>query len=477
MLPFQLRRALAACAASAALGCGARTSLPDGTPPEPEPPRRPGAPSFVWSQRFGSSGADRGLAVAVDAAGNIFVTGEITGPVDFGGGPIASPGVAGTSVFVAKLDPDGHILWSKAFGGEGSGRGIAADHQGNVVVVGDFSGQLDFGGGPLAASTSGGIFIAKLDGAGGHLWSKRFGDLTSDPNDTERYGGHAVAIDPADNIVFSGFFDGIADFGGGPIASANKPRIAVVELDPGGGHRWSHGFGYGDPTEEYTVATDAAGNVLLAGTFRTKVSFGGPVLDGTGLSDAFVAKLDPSGQHVYSRRFGGDSWTRALGVAAGADGEAWVTGSLEGSMAIGSTPLTTAGYEDVFLARLDAGGEPLSARRFGSDHDDAGMAITAGPAGEVLTTGYFEQGIDFGTGAHETGGAYDVFIARFAANGDAVAADTFGGVFDQIGASLAADATGAAVVTGWFDGSVDFGNGELETQGDEDIFLVKLPAP
>lgn len=132
--------------------------------------------THVWSQRFGDASSQSATAVACDASGNVVVAGYFSGNVNFGGGTLTSAG--SRDVFVAKFDPAGNHLWSQRFGDASlqSATAIAADAAGNVTVTGDFEGTVDFGGGLLTSAGGYDVFIAKLASAGTHLWSQRFGD-------------------------------------------------------------------------------------------------------------------------------------------------------------------------------------------------------------------------------------------------------------------------------------------------------------
>jgi len=104
--------------------------------------------------------------------------------------------------------------WGRSFGGVGDqdGGGIAVDASGNVVIAGSFWNTVDFGGGPLVSAGDWDVFVARLDAAGNHLWSRRFGDA----------GGQslrAMSTDALGNIYLTGIFFGTIDFGGGPITS------------------------------------------------------------------------------------------------------------------------------------------------------------------------------------------------------------------------------------------------------------------
>ncbi|MCH7548513.1 MAG: SBBP repeat-containing protein [Candidatus Krumholzibacteriota bacterium] len=133
-----------------------------------------------WSQGFAVASAGRGHGVAVDASGNVAVAGRFAGTVDFGGGNLVSAGFE--DIFVAKYDASGVHQWSQRFGGTGRdvGWAVAVDAPGNVVVTGRFLGTVDFGGGNLVSAGASDIFVAKYDASGVHQWSRRFGGTKFD---------------------------------------------------------------------------------------------------------------------------------------------------------------------------------------------------------------------------------------------------------------------------------------------------------
>jgi hypothetical protein len=201
---------------------------------------------------------------------------------------------------------------------------------------------VDFGGGPLTSGGGYDGFVAKLDPAGNHLWSKGVGDAR----------GH-VTTDAAGNVLVGGAFEGSVDFGGGPLVSAGGYDVFVAKLDPAGNHLWSKHFGEGGQQACDGVATDASGNVLVIGDFNGPLDFGGGPLANAGFDDVFVAKFDPTGNHLWSKRFGDWSEEEGHGVATDAAGNALVTGVFEGTVDFGGGPLTSAGGHDVFVAKLE----------------------------------------------------------------------------------------------------------------------------
>ncbi len=304
-----------------------------------------GSGNHLWSKRFGDMSTQAGESVAVDGAGNVLLTGGFDGTADFGGGPLTGNG--SFDIFVAKFDSNGNHLWSKRFGdGDGQfGESVAVDGTGDVLLTGSFLGTADFGGGPLAGVGDPDIFVAKFDGSGNHLWSKRFGDVGGQI-------GESVAVDGTGNVLLTGGFVVTADFGGGPLTSAGDADIFVAKFDSSGNHLWSKRFGDASGQVGRSVAVDAAGNVLLTGEFYGAADFGGGPLTSAGNTDIFVAMLDGSGNHLWSQRFGGAGSQLGESVAVDGARNVLLTGGLYATADFGGGSLTSAGNADIFVAKL-----------------------------------------------------------------------------------------------------------------------------
>jgi hypothetical protein len=134
-----------------------------------------------WSSGFGGTGNDFGYAVAYDSSGDLIVTGEVGPGVNLGGGVL--PCTGSRNPVLAKFTAAGAHMWSQCFaGGLGSGGGtaVAVDPNGNILVTGNLYGTVDFGGGPLTSAGGFDIFVAQYTATGAHMWSKRFGGTTAD---------------------------------------------------------------------------------------------------------------------------------------------------------------------------------------------------------------------------------------------------------------------------------------------------------
>lgn len=433
-------------------------------------------PPHVWSERFGGDGktCDEGHDIATDGHGNIVVTGFFESTVDFGGGALTCEGHS--DAFVAKYDAVGAHLWSKRFGDDGhfaKGHAVVTDGDGAVIVTGKFGGEVDFGGGPMSAGGNTDVFVVKLDADGAHLWSRRIGGADVDM-------GTDIAVDGAGNVVVTGQFRGTVDFGGGPLTSAGDHDIFVAKYSAGGVHLWSRRFGGAAMDIGKAIAVDGEGEVLLTGSFQNTVDFGGGPLASSGYHDIVLLKLDADGAHLWSRSFGGVVNDHGHGVAVDGEGHVLVTGEFRGTADFGGGPLVSAGNEDIFVARYDAGGAHQWSRRFGDAYfAQSGFDIAAGGDGGVVVTGWFWGTVDLGGGTLTSAGEKDVFVAEFDADGAHLWSRRFGDTGWDAGFGVAADGSGNFLLAGAFEVSVDFGGGTLLNPGGAsfgctDIFVAKF---
>jgi hypothetical protein len=348
-----------------------------------------------WSQRFGSTGEDNANAVAVDASGNVFVTGNFNGTVDFGGGNLVSAG--SNDIFVAKYNASGMHQWSKGFGSAiyDNAVGVAADGSGNVVVTGAFQGTANFGGGNFVSAGSYDIFVAKYNASGVHQWSKGFGSTVPDV-------GNSVAVDGSGNVVVTG-----------SVGVGGDPDIFLTKYNASGVQQWSRGFGDWGFDVGRAVAVDGAGNIFMTGSFESFVNFGGATFTSAGLSDIVLAKYTANGVHLWSKGFGsaGNDFGRA--VAVDGSGNVAFTGEFTGTVNFGSKNLASAGNSDIFLAKYDEYGGPQYSRSFGDTGNDGGFAVGMDGSGNAIVAGRFNGTVDFGGGGKVSGGGFDVFVAKY----------------------------------------------------------------
>ncbi|MCK6550455.1 SBBP repeat-containing protein [Myxococcota bacterium] len=439
--------------------------------------------------------------------------GGSSGVIDWIATPPTVTGPTYCGVAVAPIAaPTGAHQWSRRFGGTQSQTALktAADPSGNVIVTGYFYGSIDLGGGALTTSNTGlakDQFVAKLDAAGNHLWSRQYSaTLYMTPS--------SLAVDCAGNVYLAGWYDGVVDFGGGPLVSAGNNEIYLVKLDAFGNHVWSRRFGDAQYQWVWSLAVDAQGNVAITGGNDSTVDFGGGALTAVGGEDGYLAVFDTNGAHLWSRVIGstGDDFLTAVGFDG--QGRVLLTGHIEGPTDLGGTVVQSYSGWDAFVAVYAPSGALEWVRQFNTATQWAFFyAVSGDAAGNVVVGATFSDTHDFGAGLLTSVGQTDDFvIVKFDAAGatswstpigtpdseyvfeglaiDAAGDITAGGSLlakvDAAGNLLwsrafsnlpvrgvAVDAAGNVLATGEFDGTFDFGGGPLTSAGDTDAFLVK----
>ncbi len=275
-----------------------------------------GSGVLQWHTFLGGAGEDEGRGIALDASGNIYVTGWSLGVL---GAPIRS--FAGTEyedAFVAKLNGSGILQWNTFLGGAYNdwGHGVAAGADGNVYVTGASIGSW---GSPVRpASGQDDAFVAKLAGNGSLVWHAFLGGPSFDR-------GNGIALDANGHVYVTGFSK---DTWGSPLRAFSGDTDAfVAKLRKDGFLTWNTFLGGTAIDVGEEIDLDSTGNVYVAGTCWG--SWGTPLRSYSGLeyTDAFAAKLDAGGTLQWNTFLGGSGADSGTGLAVGTDGSVCVTAS------------------------------------------------------------------------------------------------------------------------------------------------------
>lgn len=443
----------------------------DAPPPDAPPDGPPDAPGVSqWAHAFGGPGVDVLADLAVAADESAVIVGTFEQSVSFGGGSLTSAG--GRDAFVAKLSPSGDHLWSKRFGGTSSdlATAVALDAAGNVYVIGQFIGSVDFDGQALASGAAPGEFVLKLDGAtGARIWAVHLGTaLAADRQD--------VAVTAAgDAIAIGGAFYGTILVGASSLVSAGGADAVVAKLDGSGQPAWSRRIGGTGTDEGRGVAFVGAGDVAVVGSYQGAVAFGGPqslaAVGGGTAPDGFAARYaSTNGAHVWSFGVGGASTTEALTVAT--DASAIYVGSyVTGSATFGGGTLTANGSDDGVIAKFDAAtGSHIWSRQFGGAGQERTQRLIVDGA-EVWFGGYFGGTTMVGTSALTSAGVSDIAYGHAtSATGDFVSGGSAGGIASDDCRGFGLSASHVWIASTFTVGFPVFG-ASLSSAGMSDVFI------
>lgn len=377
-----------------------------------------------WSMRFGGSGAnvDQGTAIATDGT-NVYVAGTFFSSVTVGSSTIMNS-AGGVDGLIFQLDANtGTVGWINTYGGSNgeNAQGLCLDAAGNLYLTGNFFGSASFDGFTRTATGGSGsdLFVAKIDGStGAFTWVSSGG--SSSANDNQ--GGAGICYVPGLNeVIVTGSFSGANAIYTTVSPATNisltlglgtSADICVLELDAStgafvdgtsvGGLGAEEGLGIAyDPTTQDAILTGYFNSTLLLFSGNTIVNGGG--------DDVFFTRYDPnSNNFVWARSASGTSGDRALAISANGNGGAWITGRFrntlnadDGSGIISVTSPRSNG-EDLFLMKANTASGDVSVLT-GSQGDNLntitnlGAGVAYAPGGKVWVTGTYASNITFGS--------------------------------------------------------------------------------
>lgn len=377
-----------------------------------------------WAKNFGGASLDQGSDVVMDNFGNLYTTGFFEGTVDFNPGTSVTnlSSVGARDFFIAKYDNLGQLIWAKGIGGGSHehARSIALDASGNIFVAGDYNGLVDFdpGVGFSFQDVKGAsdIFVAKYDPQGNFIWAKTFGGVGIESC-------RDMTLDAFGNLLITGVYQGTSDF------------------DPNGG----------------------VINMTSAGQF-----------------DAFLLKLDVSGNYVWVKSIQSVNSNYINQVVVDHTGNIHVVGYFQGTAdfdpSSATFSMTTIGDKSAFFAKYSPQGQLINAEMIGGSGFEIGKAIAVDLQDNIYITGDFRGVVDFDPSVNSnfvtSSGIRDIFIAKYTSQGQFLWADKIGGTGDDQASAITLDNNNEAFVAGYFNGSMTLSNAKSFTSaGNTDIIL------
>ena len=472
-----------------------------------------GNATYRYTKTFDTTnGSATGTSVTTDHSGNVYLGGIFSGTVIFdgSGGSDSQNAPGGQDSFITKYNPNGSYAWTRTFDttiGNSSIISVAADNSGNIYAAGVFSDTVIFdgvGGSDSRTSVNQDSFLTKYTANGSYGYTKIF-DTTNGGAD-----GYGVATDSNGNLYVEGYFfstvvfDGVGGSDSQTAAGGNNSAF-LTKYNANGSYGYTKIFDTTNGGAAGTgVATDASGNIYMAGYFTGAVIF-----DGAGGSDsqtaaggnnsAFLTKYNANGSYAYTKSFDTTNGSATgAGVAADASGNVYITGSFGGTIVFdgvgGSDSQTNAGSDTAFLTKYNADGSYAYTKSFDTTSGSAsGNSVTTDASGNIYLTGNFTNTVIFdGTGGSDSqndgnSGSGDSFLTKYNADGSYAytkTPDAAGG--NAFGNNIAADSFGDIYVAGNFTGTIIFdGVGGTDSQtdagGNSNSFLLSygtgVPSP
>lgn len=354
---------------------------------------------------------------------------------DFGPGTYNVTSKGPNDLFVCKIDANGSLLWVQNFGEWGSGcygRSIDLDALGNIYVTGEFYGNIDFDNGPgfnylYSVNSGNDIFTLKLNALGNFVWVKGIGNNTTDYS-------FSISLDAAGNVLTLGHFSGTIDMDPGigihNLTAPSSDAIFISKLDPNGNFTWAKAISGNNTIWSVSLETDISGNIFCAGYFNGTVDFdpGPSTYTVTSIpinySLSFILKLDALGNFGWVKTLSGNnSWVSAYGIALDLAGNIYTTGEIEGTIDFNPGPgihNVISNSNSIYIHKLDVSGNFLWADQLSTTTATTSQlpwAITTDVNGNVYLGGAYSGIIDFDPGpamnSYTASGQFDVYVAKY----------------------------------------------------------------
>ncbi|MDD2332465.1 MAG: SBBP repeat-containing protein, partial [Candidatus Cloacimonetes bacterium] len=298
-----------------------------------------------WSSRAGGSAYDLANDLALDAQGNIYVTGYFSGTCYFPGlSQISSSG--GSDFYLAKMNSAGNWVWARSAGANYSdeGKAVCTDQDGNVIVAGRYRGNISFGPLGIYPESNYPLFIAKADPQGNWIWAN-----TNGGTGNAYFGG--LCMDTLGNVYLAGSFSASLDFASHIVDNVGGNDIFIAKASSTGAWQWAIQCGDVDSDSVNDIEIDSGGNLWISGSFEFPIQFGNLSLGSLGASDIYIAKLNPAGDWTWAIRSGGANSEYFGDLYLDGLDNAFICGEFNGTTTLGNTILNPLGNTDGYVLK------------------------------------------------------------------------------------------------------------------------------
>ncbi|UOQ52224.1 SBBP repeat-containing protein [Hymenobacter cellulosivorans] len=382
--------------------------------------------TLAWVRQIGAAGRDNAFDVALDAAGNAYVTGGFTSSIALGNNlSLTSTTTAGKRLFVVRYSPQGTPEWATqstpANASLLDGSGIATDAAGNVYVTGTISGGITIGTTSVTISDpEGGAFLARLNGATGTLQS-----LTEafryafNPNAMGAFYAPRIAVAPTGETYLLNTFYQSPVLGGTTFTTRGGRDVLLAKYDRQGQLLWTRQAGGTADDFGSALAVDATGSVYLTTLFSGTTRFNTTQLVSAGGSDGALTKYSPQGVVEWAQRGGGTGADAFGGLALDAAGNAYVAGYFSNTATFNTAAtatLTSTGLQDLVLASYTPQGQVRWVQQAGGPASESGIYLGLSAGGDVFVFASSTGTASFGPIAVATAPGGEGIFARLSSS-------------------------------------------------------------
>ncbi|MCX6140770.1 MAG: T9SS type A sorting domain-containing protein [Candidatus Kapabacteria bacterium] len=433
------------------------------------------AQRWNWVTQASGPSFDEVWSMGLAPNGDLHILGTFSDSVNFSGQEVKSYG--NYDIFTARYNSKGKVLTSNGNGGFDidDGQSIVVDNKGNYYFAGAFSTEAIVAGELIDAidPSSTDMFVAKVDKLGSLVWVKVFGSPTYDE------GAPYVAVDSLGSVYVAGGVGGTGQFGEKRYTSVGKLDAFVAKLSANGDFVWVQGSGSTDNDECTAISVSANGDRIYAsGTFIGQVNFGGIITieSYVNKADFFVRGFNANGSTLWVKRIGYSGTDRHINSTTTFDGKLLLTGAMSEVTTFDTRTLTSNGSNasDFFVCRMAKDGNIELLKNYGGTFEDVGLSIAADAKGNIFIGGYYDSTTTVSEIIEQSNGGRDGFVTRIMADGSVDWLRSCGGPYDDEIRAVVIDPKNVPFVCGVFDTWALFEDLKITGNRFSDVFVAAL---
>ena len=416
------------------------------------------------------SGFDNVSDICLDNKLNLYITGTFEKDGTIENNTIKASN--SNSMFFAKYDKEGVLLWHKQIGGKGevNAKAITVDSRNNLYLTGTFKKSCTFEGQTIKSSDYQDNFVAKYNSEGKLQWVKHVLANTKDEN-------IFLTCDNKDNLYFSGNFYKTLSVDNIKITSKNGTDIFILKFNTEGEFTKSLTIGGKNSDKLEDVKCNNKGNIFITGSFTNDINFLGNPLVAEGREDAFLAKienLDIKTPLVWLKQIGSYYTDKGKSLFL-QDDKIFLAGNFSYNVKFRKANIASNGMQDVFVSCYTTKGRELWTSSFGGAGNDYANSVVVSKNSNIYVTGSFKSEIKIGKTAIEaTDFKSDNFIIKMNKAGEFQRMESFGGTDSDYSVKTIISEENVIYHTGTYRTDFNIQNFRSKIKSKNDIFLASI---
>lgn len=419
-----------------------------------------------WGSNTESAFTNEAMDIAIDASGNSYTCGYITGETAFDVNVVFQSAQGNGDIYVAKYNPSGNLVWVKKFGGSFSDRAyaLALDQSGNVYVTGQYFGSVNFGTITLQSNAnSKDIFILKLNSLGDVIWAKTEGGSGAE-------NVYDIALDGLDNVIITGQFSGAGVLQNQNYQSDINPQLNqdsydlfVAKYTSSGNPLWVQVGNAIYEDRGMALGTDSQNNIYLSGQFSDTLTFAGQIYNNNGYNVGFLCQLNANGQ-VQWFNYLRASMVLPYNLTVSDLNEVYLTGDYRGNLLYliqnQSNSISNPYTNKIFVLKTNSSGAFQWGKSLGSESELSARAIAIDAQKNAYITGYFSCSLSelhpIASTQFNSVGYRDIYMWSLSNTGATNYTKQIGGKMDDVGRSVAVRNGNDVVTCGSYTENLNF---------------------